>query len=211
MVKEELQNGFLQDTAEIISFYKKIGYPWPVHPTQLYPFLYEKALPLSVKRYGEIGSHIGCSMSYVSLVNPDTEIFCFDAPNNGWGGHEGTDGFLSQAISEFASGRAKTFFGNSHSPEIKQKIKENGPYDLFLIDGDHSYDGALEDFLAVIGNMNPGGVIVMDDLMWHTDALNRLFDDLLKKFNLKGEKFLELSDFEKKNDIHFRGVGAIYL
>lgn len=198
-------------TDKIRTFYKNAGFHRNVHPTQLYSVLFNVLKDGAARKYGEIGSHIGCSMSYAALINKDLEIYCYDAPNNGWGGEAGTDHYLKLAIEKFAPGRVITNFGNSHSAEIKEKIKSNGPYDVFLIDGDHSYHGAKEDFLTVWPTVKSGGVIVMDDLLWGSDELNRLFEDLVKEFNIsRYEKFLTLSPFETEYNIHFRGLGVIY-
>lgn len=41
----------------------------------------------------------------------------------------------------------------------------DGPlFDLFFVDGDHSYDGAMSDLVNALAMTRPGGLIVIDDL-----------------------------------------------
>lgn len=188
----------------IRDFYKEVGFECGIDWVQTHEVLINLAKEIQPQRYGEIGSHVGCSMSYVALSCPNTELFSYDYPNAGWGGQSGTEGFLKKAMERFANGRSHLNFGNSQSNEIKNKIKENAPYDLFMIDGDHSSEGCKIDFETVLPNMATGGVIVIDDLIHHRN-LETLFDEIIEKFNFKSEKFMETQSSLT------RGVGVIYL
>ncbi|MBD3262475.1 MAG: hypothetical protein GF334_12555 [Candidatus Altiarchaeales archaeon] len=54
--------------------------------------------------------------------------------------------------------------GNSHDIETLNKVKALGlTFNLFLIDGDHSEDGAREDFEMYSPLISPGGFLVFDD------------------------------------------------
>lgn len=54
--------------------------------------------------------------------------------------------------------------GNSHDIETLNKVKALGfSFDLFLIDGDHSEDGAREDFEMYSPLVSSGGFMVFDD------------------------------------------------
>lgn len=57
------------------------------------------------------------------------------------------DMILSPFLDSYTSLSPKTEFvlGNSHEAGIKHKIKENGPYDLVMIDGDHTAWGCFDD------------------------------------------------------------------
>lgn len=46
--------------------------------------------------------------------------------------------------------------GDSHNPEVVEKVRGLGPYDFIFIDGDHSYDGVKADW----ENYGPMGKIV---------------------------------------------------
>ena len=194
---------------EIICLYRSIGYKRGFDLSHLHRILTEVCADKSIKKYGEIGSHIGSSMSVAALSNPDLEIFCYDLPNGHSGGQFNTDYFHKRMRDTLAPERIKIFHGNSHSEEIKCKIRENAPYDVFLIDGDHTASGCLEDFQVVFDLVKKGGKIVIDDLIHHP-KLERLFDSLVKEYNLKSEKIMSLTDEDERLSLSLRGVGIIY-
>lgn len=163
------------------------------------------------KKYGEIGSHAGRSAFFVAKSSEQyqTQIHCFDYPNAGWGGQVGTQSSLEKSLNLTAKGRHSIYYGDSHSEFIKQKIKENSPYDIFLIDGDHSSQGMIEDFEIVYDCVNQNGIIIIDDL-YHHPELNIAFDQLIQQFNIKKYiKHLDYSFIIHKDKILHRGIGII--
>jgi len=67
----------------------------------------------------------------------------------------------------------RTFYrGDSH--RVLPKLNE-GAFDLILVDGDHTKEGAIEDLKHTIPLLNLGGILVFDDIsaywlreVWHT-------------------------------------------
>jgi predicted O-methyltransferase YrrM len=58
--------------------------------------------------------------------------------------------------------------GSSYSDEIVQRVKDilNGrPIDMLFIDGDHSYDGAKQDFQQYHSLVRDGGLIALHDIV----------------------------------------------
>lgn len=54
--------------------------------------------------------------------------------------------------------------GDSHADEIIAMAEEHAPFDFCFIDGDHSYEGALQDW-EVYGKMvRPGGLVGFHDV-----------------------------------------------
>lgn len=85
--------------------------------------------------------------------------------------------------------RCKFVAGDSHSPETLQKVKnelgEDKLFDMFFIDGDHSYEGSKADFYDYLPMIKPGGIILMHDTV-NTDAgVSRLWEEIpFEKFNV---------------------------
>lgn len=75
--------------------------------------------------------------------------------------------------------RATLFEGAS--PGIIGQAAEAAPggFDLALIDGDHSYEGALADAEAVLPRLAPGGRIAFHDA--HFDQVERAIDDFVMR------------------------------
>lgn len=53
--------------------------------------------------------------------------------------------------------------GFSTDDAVRERAREAGPYDVILIDGDHSYDGVKADFERYAEMLSPGGVLIVDD------------------------------------------------
>lgn len=53
--------------------------------------------------------------------------------------------------------------GFSTDDGVQRKAKEAAPYDVVVIDGDHSYDGVREDFERYAEYVKPSGVLIVDD------------------------------------------------
>jgi predicted O-methyltransferase YrrM len=107
-------------------------------------------------RYMEIGTLKGGSAlivaSAMAALGSDGRIFCVDpeprvAPED-WARLES---------------RAQMFRG--FSPQILPEVASaaGGPFDLVLIDGDHSYQGAIRDAKGVLPFMSHGGYILFHD------------------------------------------------
>lgn len=160
-------------------------------------------------KYGEIGSHIGRSMMCVALLNPAANICCFDKPDGGWGGETGTDEELKKNAEKFASGRHQLFFGSSDSGKIKNSIKENGPYDIFLVDGDHRAEPAMKDLEFVYPHIKNGGILIFDDLTHHT-YLEQVWDEFVSSVNpSESRKIMEIT--KEEDDLNYvrRGIGIL--
>jgi predicted O-methyltransferase YrrM len=116
-------------------------------------------------KYAEIGSRTGNSALVVKLAKPEQSIFCYDLPGGGWGGISGSDYAFKKNLSGFSN--VNYFTGDSHSDYIKNTVAQNGPYDIFLVDGDHSDEGAYDDLHTAFASLKTGGVLVFDDTIHH--------------------------------------------
>ena len=118
--------------------------------------LFTLAFTLHPRRYVEIGTFQGGSALIVNAaldaLESDGRIFCVDpeprvSPEN-W-----------QKLSQ----RAQMFKG--FSPAILQEVATaaGAPFDLALIDGDHSYDGAHRDAAGIFPYMQSGAYMLFHD------------------------------------------------
>lgn len=138
-------------------------------------------------RYLEVGVRRGHSLALVALAAAEG-LECavgIDPWIDRYGGEEqlGRDGVLEALVGlEIDIDPVGLLTGSSHDllPELAAAGRR---FDLVLIDGDHTPDGAERDLLDVWPMLEPGGVIVFDDTVFGTDrALLRVWrsfiDDL---------------------------------
>lgn len=57
----------------------------------------------------------------------------------------------------------KEIIGNSRDEEIITRAREMGPYDLMMIDADHSYTGVAIDIDNYLSMLNSGGFFILHD------------------------------------------------
>jgi hypothetical protein len=142
-------------------------------------------------RYLEVGTRLGHSLALVCLI-ADKHLASADAIDiwiQGYGGerNEGPDAVYSALLDlGIDIGKVSLIAGDSH--EILPMMKVEGLaelglerlglyYDLILVDGDHTEDGARRDLEDAFELLAPGGTIVFDDcesteegnlrLVWH--------------------------------------------
>ena len=66
-----------------------------------------------------------------------------------------------------------------------------GRYDCVLIDGEHSYDGALKDWNNVKGKINKNGIVIFDNVAM---ACGQVFYDIASENKYKCELYIEDDD-----------------
>ncbi len=146
----------------------------------------EAASAINPQRILEIGvNHGGCLVFWDHLAGPngltvgmddggtiDTQIFSM---------------FRSRHCRYNPVSELHIIQGNSHRPESFQLVTElfDGTLDLLFIDGDHTYEGALQDYHMYGPLVRPGGMIVVDDVNMGDERVTRAWNDML---SLGGEK-----------------------
>ncbi len=109
----------------------------------------------------EVGFNSGHSSVILMGANPQIKVTSFDLGILPWSKP------MVERVNDLFPRRFNYIKGNSIKtlPEYSIRVKQgSAPYcELMFVDGDHSYDGALADFLNSIEMMKDGGILVADD------------------------------------------------
>lgn len=122
---------------------------------------------LKPKTVLEIGTFRGGSaliMVQAMDANGFGELFCVDPQPR-----------IPPAVWSAIAHRATLFEGASPGIVTQVAAAVPGGFDFALIDGDHSYEGALADAEAVLPHMAPGGRMAFHDA--HFDQVEKAIDD----------------------------------
>jgi predicted O-methyltransferase YrrM len=150
-----------------------------------YHILYDiaSAYPADYKlKYVEIGCYAGGS-TCLMLQRPNTRVISID---------------LGQPISKeivYTNVNKLNKFnnpydyleGNSQTYEMVDRLKElTSEIDILFIDGDHSYQGVINDFMLYEGLVKSGGYVVFDDYndFQHSPEVKTAVDDIVE--SIKG-------------------------
>lgn len=126
---------------------------WRQDPRELEQFL-ALVRRLGVKRYLEIGANNGDTFAAVmDAAGPGAFGMAIDLP---WDAQAQVN--LEHTVWNY---RGKLVLGDSHSDAPRKAARDNGPFDLILIDGDHTFDGVARDWMDY-GDLAP--VIVFHDI-----------------------------------------------
>lgn len=123
---------------------------------------------LSPKHYLEIGVRRGRTACTVARACASVNIHAFDMWIPEYAGMENPGPeFVRQELRKHGhTGQVVFTDGNSHQT-VPNYLRANPglEFDLILVDGDHSEEGALADLLTVLPRLRPGGVLVFDDIV----------------------------------------------
>ena len=122
---------------------------------------------LKPKSYLEIGVRRGRSVCAVASKASQCDLYLFDMWVSNYAGMENPGPELVSAeLNKFShSGKREFINGNSHET-LKRFFNENPniALDMVTVDGDHSYEGAVDDICDVLPHLKIGGAIVLDDI-----------------------------------------------
>ena len=101
----------------------------------------------------ETGRYNGGSCFLLACAAPDVPIYSIDlAPKN--------DALLRQKFAEHGVGaKVELIVGDSQ----KQKYPQIGTVDVLFVDGDHTYDGCMNDMVNWYGNLAVNGHLILHD------------------------------------------------
>ncbi|SCB42562.1 Predicted O-methyltransferase YrrM [Bradyrhizobium shewense] len=149
---------------------------------------------LQPKSYLEIGVRRGRSVSAVASKAPACDLYMFDMWVSNYAGMENPGPELvSQELDKFSHSGERIFTdGNSHQT-LKPffETHQDLAFDLITVDGDHSYDGAVEDLCYVLPHLKIGGAIVFDDVC---HPKHRYLEDVWKRLIVEDSRFTAWTD-----------------
>lgn len=109
--------------------------------------------------YVEIGCYTGGS-ACLMLQRPNTKVISIDL---GYPIPQSTTQDNVKKLNNY-NNSYNYLEGNSQSSEMVNRLKElTNEVDILFIDGDHSYQGVINDFLLYEGLVKPKGYIIFDD------------------------------------------------
>lgn len=123
----------------------------------------------SKKTFVEIGSYVGHTSCLILNHEYETHVYCIDPLNlnkehyNGYMDQETT---LVRNLNKFTHDNNKYTVLKGFSNDgfiINKLIHDNIMIDILYIDGDHAYQGVINDFNLYESFVNPGGFIIFDD------------------------------------------------
>lgn len=138
--------------------------------------------------YVEIGCYAGGSACLL-LQRPNTNVISIDL------GTPMPPDVVQQNVSKLNVHKNSYIYlqGNSQTVEMVEQLKTNiNEIDILFIDGDHSYQGVINDFLLYNELVTSGGYIVFDDYNdWEHSpevklAVNNLVESYKSQFEIIG-------------------------
>jgi predicted O-methyltransferase YrrM len=145
-----------------------------------YHILYDIASVYPKKQnitYVEIGCYAGGS-ACLMLQRPNTNVISIDL------GHPIHESVVHANVLRLNKHNNSYNYlkGNSQTYEMVDRLKElTNEIDILFIDGDHSYQGVINDFMLCEGLVKKGGYIVFDDYndAQHSPAVKPAVDDII--------------------------------
>lgn len=118
----------------------------------------------------EIGTYLGVTSDFFLQLLPECRIISIAYVNRKWNilRKKSNNSGLSKkqigsCVHQSRRSRFTQLIGNSHELRANYLLENYGHFDLVLIDGDHSYDGVLQDTKLVRKIISECGVICWHD------------------------------------------------
>ena len=164
-----------KNVSHALSGLSKVDLPVPnefirLDPNEMeYLFMVGKAAKRGIV---EIGRLNGGSTLCLAFANTKTPIYSIDI-------NPRDDNFLTELFENLGVGQnVNLITGSSHDTTIINSISD---VDMLFVDGDHSYEGCLNDLNLWWERLIPGGHIVCHDCYHGGDPQNAIIDFLIGK------------------------------
>lgn len=135
---------------------------------ELAPLL-ELVNEMNVTSVLEIGSGTGATMAAIARVaDENAELISIDLPNEQFE-YGISDEAVERTVQESLWQGQSFELIRKNSHEALEEV-EGKTFDLLILDGDHSYEGTLRDFMDYSPLVRPGGLIVIHDILGNEDV-----------------------------------------
>jgi predicted O-methyltransferase YrrM len=155
---------------------------------------------LKCKTIIELGTSLGLTTLYLSNADNDSKIYTL----------EGSDELLKFSKDLFREHERSniTSIGGNFDETLPKLLWEINSFDLFYIDGNHTYDASLRYFKLALKKITSNSVIIFDDIYWSkemTKAWNEIKDHSLVKLSIDCFYFgMIFFRYEQKEKEHFK-------
>ena len=156
-----------------------------------------------IKNIVEIGVATGASsMVWQKFLAPDGKLIGVDINLND--PSQGLYGKMEEVKERFKDDKRVSFIiGDSRATETLIKAREllnNEPIDFLYIDGEHSYQGAKEDYRMYSPLVRSGGIIAFHDATRNSNV-RRAIEDVVEVYYLKEKNypFIYICRFDAKS------------
>lgn len=145
--------------------------------------MWERWIPMDVKKGLEIGSFEGASAVWLMDHRPELQLTCMDIFGPAFDDVTGEyEHRFERNVAEYGK-RITKVKGKSNellASKPWQQPTKRGTYDLIYIDGDHSYEGAKADAELAYPLLKKGGVMIFDDYNNDQFGVRRAVDEFLE-------------------------------
>ena len=156
-------------------------------------------------KYVETGSYLGCSATLVSLLSDDILVYCHDIWEEDMANLTQESGlpkvvdnyfykFYENVIKNKMCNRIIPIRGDSR---YTIGIHEDESIDLAFIDGDHSYQGVMNDLKAIYPKVKPGCTILCHDSPLNSESMRAIRDFLNDDTRITCYNFTNMISFVK--------------
>jgi predicted O-methyltransferase YrrM len=166
--------------------------------------LVDRVVDLEPKVILEIGSKCGGSLLAWRLAAPDAKIISISLTDGPFGGGSVGGQTIEREIEHWLN-------VNSHEQSTLtavMKILRNEPIDFLFIDGDHTYEGVLQDFAMYSWLVRRGGLIAFHDILPHPTSTGVFVRKLWKQLTPRFETEEFLGDARRDLEL-WGGIGVI--
>lgn len=135
-----------------------------------YEALAAVALRFKPRQIFEFGTYMGVTANFFLELLPDTRVVSIAYNNHRWrfwrrrfNNSELSYKQIGSAVDPAWRSRFTQLYGDSHKLNARSVLDKYGAFDLVFIDGDHSWEGVLQDTLLAKNIVTESGVICWHD------------------------------------------------
>lgn len=127
-------------------------------PPKYSRLLFRLSKHFAPKRIIELGTSFGISAAYLSLGQPQASLDTVE-------GCPETADVAREVLNKAAAGHVQVHTGTFRQV-LPGLVATGDPVDLVFLDGDHSYDGVMNNMEVLLPSLHNDSVVILDDIRW---------------------------------------------